>query len=163
MQLLLNNDELVAEWVRQRIPHMARTKGFGPCVAIGIIGGADGADMLGGVVFSNYHPAFKWMEISLAAATPRWLTPRIITDVMRYPFEQMGCKRLQSHAPRKNIRAREFNRKFGFKQEGILRKALGTEDAVVYGLLLSDWKRSPFNLDRTDAAAEVFRPEGVPA
>ena len=147
MNLLFNQDELVSEWVRRRIPHMSN--GFGPCVTVGVIGGPDGADLLGAVVFHGYHAAYRSIEWSAAADTANWLSPRVITEIMRYPFEQMGCNRLQAIIARKNVRAREFHRRFGFKQEGLARRGLGKDDATLYGMLLADWRRSPFNADRT--------------
>lgn len=155
MRLFLNNDALVAEWVRQHIPHMDGCS-FGACSAIGIT--TEEGDMLGGVVFSNYHKKFRWMEVSVASVSPRWLTPRIITEIMRYPFQTAGLKRLQSHAPRRNKAACDFNRRLGFKQEGTLRRAVGGDDAVVFGMLDTDWRRSRFNLDRVNNLEGRTRP-----
>ena len=148
MRLLLGHDELVAEWIRRRIPHMANTDGFGQCVTMGVIGGDDGATMLGAVVFHNYLPVNRSIHWSAAAVTPNWLNRRIITDILRYPFKQLDCVRITAVIPRRNRRSRDFQERFGFKHEGTMRREFVGDDACVYGLLRSEWNKSRFNLDR---------------
>lgn len=156
MRLLLGHDALVAEWVRRRIPHLAHTDGFGPCTAMGVIGGEDGASLLGAVVFHAYLPTNRSIHWSAAAATPNWLNRQIITDILRYPFGQLDCVRITAVIPRRNKRSREFQERFGFKHEGTLRREFGGDDGCIYGLLRSEWNKSRFNLDRikTGIAAE---------
>lgn len=144
---MLGQDELVAEWVRRRIPHMqAHGQSFGPCVTIGVINA--NADMLGGVVFHSYRSAFRSIEWSAAAASANWLSPRIVSDIMSYPFGKLDCKRITATIARRNKRAREFHTRFGFRQEGLIRNGFGSQDACIYGLLASEWRRSPFNVKR---------------
>lgn len=147
MKLLIGHSALVAEWTRRQIPHMAGGD-FGPCEAIGVIGGKDGADLLGSVVFHNYLPQYGSIEWSAAAKTARWLNPQIISEIVAYPFEQLGCKRITAVIPKKNKRACDFHWRFGFKHEGTIRRLFGSQDAFVFGLLQSDWAKSPFNVNR---------------
>ena len=137
MRLLIGHDELVAEWVGQRIPFMGNGKSFGPCRAVGVVND----DMiLGGVVFSDYRPMFSSIEASFASASPRWLTPNLVRNILSYPFDQLGVNRISSHTPRKAGPARRFLQKFGFVEEGVMREGFGDDDCIVSGLLASDWR-----------------------
>jgi RimJ/RimL family protein N-acetyltransferase len=54
---------------------------------------------------------------------------------LRWPFEQLNCNRITITIAASNTRSIKFNEGIGFVREGILRKAFGTEDAYVFGLL----------------------------
>lgn len=158
--LVWDNSGRFAEWVAARIPHM-RTGTFGPCVTIGVAGKQPGSDprLLGAVVFHDYRPQYRSVEWSAAADDPRWLSPKLIGQIMRYPFDQLNVRRITAVIPRRNERSRDFHARFGFKQEGSIRRGFGSDDAIVYGLMRADWARSPFNLSRERAAASSVEVE----
>ena len=160
MRLLMGKDPLVAEWVRRRIPHMTHSKGFGQCVAIGVINEAK-SELVGGVVFHDYRQSVRSIEWSAASDQPNWLNVEIINQIMRYPFDQLNCVRITAIIPRRNKRSRAFQEKFGFRQEGLVRRGFGGDDACIYGLLASDWKKSRFNLRREVKAAPVIEDRQV--
>jgi RimJ/RimL family protein N-acetyltransferase len=146
MRLVLGQDRDVAAWVAARTPHMGEGALFGPCAAIGV---ADEAGRpLGAVVFSNFQPGFGSIEVSFAADTPRWLTRPLIGAILSYPFVQLDCQRLTAVTPRKARRARRFLDRFGFKREGVVRKGFGTDDAIISGLLRTEWLGSKWNRSR---------------
>lgn len=161
-KLLFNHDWAVAEWVRRRIPHM-RNGSFGepdlngrlPFGAIGITDGKEEWTLLGGVVFHDYRKQYRSIQWSAASDDPRWLNRTLITDIMKHPFEMLGCVRLNAYIPRRNERARKFHKVFGFQQEGLMRRGFGDDDCAIYGLLVSDWRRSRFNLNRQTSEAEA--------
>ncbi len=140
MRLVLGRDAMVAEWVGFHIPHVGSGPAFGPCSAIGVE--SDAGEPLGGVVYSNYQPACRSIELSFASASPRWLTRPIICAMMRYPFDQLGCQRVTAVTPRRNKPARRFVEVFGFKREGLVRRGFGDDDAVISGLLKREWQAS---------------------
>ncbi len=140
MRLVLGRDAMVAEWVAHQLPHVANGEAFGPCAAIGIE--SLGGDPLGGVVFSGYQPAYRSIEVSCASASPRWLTRSLIQGIFRYPFDQLDCQRVTAVTGRRNRPSRRFLETFGFKREGLVRKGLGEDDAVIYGLLKREWQAS---------------------
>lgn len=147
MRVLWGHSEAVAQWVGWRIPYVARRMArngpeqpFGPAQAAGILD-ASGV-LVAGVVYSNYDPDCPSMELSFAAATPRWLTRPIICELLRYPFETANCLRITGVTPRKATSARRFLEKFGFKREGLVRRGFGTDDAVISGLLRTEWQAS---------------------
>lgn len=145
MRLLWGDDENVAAWVAARIPHMAG-EGFGACVAVGVLSQA--GVPLAGVVFTNYRPQTRDIEMSFAADSRRWLTRGLITGIMRYPFVQLDCQRVTGFTPKRAKAARAFLDAFGFKREGVARRGFGNDDAIISGLLRSEWDASRFNLER---------------
>src|ERR1035438_3733277 len=100
MRLVWDQAPLVAHWVAMRIPQMENGADFGPCQAAGVI--AEDGTPLGGVVFHNYQPRFKSIEVSLAADSHRWLTRRIIVQILGYPFDQLQVQRLTTLTPKRN-------------------------------------------------------------
>lgn len=131
IRVLAGHDAAVARWVGERV-HIAD---FGHCVAIGFV--ADPDQMLGGCVFNNYrHPN---IEATIATASPRWCTARILRAIFSYPFCQLGCTRLTAITEVMNQPARAFLYRLGFREEGTLRKAFpGGIDAVIYGMLAEE-------------------------
>jgi RimJ/RimL family protein N-acetyltransferase len=130
----------VADWVGRRIAHVGTGEAFGPCAAIGVE--AEDGRPLGGVVFSNWQPACRSIEASFAADGPRWLTRRLIGQILSYPFGQLDCQRITALTPRRATAARRFLEAFGFRREGLVRKGFGDDDAVVSGLLRREWETS---------------------
>ncbi len=140
MRLVLGRDAWVGGWVARLIPHVADAEAFGPYTAIGVE--SEAGEPLGGVVFSGYQPAYRSIEISCAATTPRWLTRPLVAAIMAYPFDQLGCQRVTAVTPRRNTPSRRFLEAFGFKREGLVRKGFGDDDAVVCGMLEREWRAS---------------------
>ena len=149
MRLVLGQDAAVADWVARRIPQVGSGAAFGPCAAIGVAGGEGG--LIGGVVFSNWRPACRSIEVSFASETPRWLTRRLLGAILAYPFAQLGCERLTAVTPRRAKAARRFLDGFGFKREGLVRKGFGDDDAVISGMLRREWEASRWRLPRLAA------------
>lgn len=133
MKLLLDHHDLVAGWVAEHIPHV---DGFEKMTAIGIMD--DQGMPLGAVVYHEYR---GWdIQLSCAAETPRWLSKSALDVIFRYPFVQLGCKRVTAMTPLKNAHTRQFLERVGFKQEGILRQGFNEDDCVVYGMLRDECK-----------------------
>lgn len=153
MRLLFGADQEVAGWVASHIPSMMG-EGFGPCSAIGVA--SETGEPIAGVVYHNHFPQYRNIELSVAAISPKWLTRPIITSLLRYPFVQLGVQRLTVVTPaNRQTSVWRFLTKFGFKQEGLIRKGLGTQDAVVWGLLASEWRFNRYNLDRAVTHGQI--------
>lgn len=140
MRLVYGHDQQVAEWVAARIPQMESAADFGFCSAIGVV--REDGTPLAGVVYSNYVPRHRSLEMSFASASPRWLTKNLIQKLMSYPFDQLNCQRVTALTPRRAASARRFLDTFGFKREGLVRRGFGDDDAVISGLLKREWLRS---------------------
>lgn len=139
---------LVAQWVADQIGHGLD---WGPCEAIGVVDKND--NLIGGVVFNQYQPQYRNIEVSFASIRSDWLTPSLVSGIVGYAFNQLGCARITSLTPKKLRRARQFLIKFGFKHEGTIRLGYGNDDCIISGLLASEWAVHRFNRGR---AAKVY-------
>lgn len=144
MKLLYGHSTEVAAWVGWRIPYVAQRLArdpdkppFGAASAIGVLD--ERGKLVAGVVYHGYDPDCPSVEMSFAASTARWLTKALVCELLRYPFEQLGCIRITGVTPRRATSARRFLDKFGFKREGLVRSAFGADDAVISGLLRTEW------------------------
>src|SRR5215831_21209947 len=94
MFLIFGHDKALAYWCSRRIPHVGDV-GFGPCVAIGVASGPNSEDRLLAVaVYHEWSEAAGTIQISFAAASPRWATRQTIGRLLFYPFEQLGVRKV---------------------------------------------------------------------
>lgn len=89
--------------------------------------------VLGVVLYENYTG--EDIEISAVGFETGWLTRSLLFSLFAYPFGQLDCRRVTSRVLSSNRAARRLCEHMGFRQEGLLRKALHGEDIVVYGML----------------------------
>lgn len=143
----------IGDWIAERIPQIADGKAFGAYAAFGVLSAEN--EMLGGVLFNNYHPDMGNIEVSFAAAGKRWLTPEIITKILSYPYAQLECLRVTSVTPRRAASARRFLERFGFRREGLIRRGFRNDDAIISGLLREEWDESRFNVARKPRGGEL--------
>lgn len=124
--------EALVKWGASRIG----LREFGPCTAIGV---RHAEEIVAVAIYSEYrHPN---IEITFVTSSPRWASPNTVRAIIRYPFLQLGCKRITAITEATNQPARAFLCRLGFEQEGIHPDALPTGDAVTYGLLAKNAAR----------------------
>jgi RimJ/RimL family protein N-acetyltransferase len=140
LRLVLGHDADVAAYVAHRIPGV---DDFGPCAGLGVVD-SEGR-LVAGVVFHDYQPQFGNIQVSFASDRADWLTPSLVRAIMRYPFTQLKVNRITTLTPKRNRRARQFLKKFGFRLEGVIRKGFGTDDCMVSGLMRTEWESHRFN------------------
>lgn len=143
MRLWFGNDEIVAKWVNA---HLAKSdpkhfpgEGFGPCQAIGIVS-TEGTP-IAGCVYHDWQPKFKTIQMSCAAITPRWATRRIVEGLLKYPFVDLGVRKVWTVTPHTNERALRFIKGLGFMQEAVLAYQFGDCHSVVCRMLERDFLR----------------------
>lgn len=142
--LLYNHDRELARWAGERLG----IRDWGPCRCIGVI--RHGA-LVAVAVFHQYrHPT---IEISFVTAHKRWATPATVRGILRYPFIQLGCKRITAITEATNQPTRAFLCRLGFREEGYHVDAFDTGDAVTYGLLRRDAARWLAEEERWSLAA----------
>lgn len=133
---VFGRDQLVADWVKARIPH---AESFGAFSAIGL---AENDWIIAGVVYHNYLKTYGNIELSMAADTPRWATPETLKVFLSYPFKQLRCLRVTTCTPQSNKRALKFNYGIGFQKEGVIRQGYGkSENMVICGLTYNEAKK----------------------
>ena len=95
-------------------------------------------DIIASVVYYNYrHPN---IEMSVASISPRWSTRLTLKGIFDYPFNQLGCSRATVLVDKENTKSRSLVERLGYVQEGILREAHPTGDAILYGMLKRECK-----------------------
>jgi RimJ/RimL family protein N-acetyltransferase len=134
-RVILDQRDRCAEWARQRIPHVPSWGEW--CEAIGL---EEDGELLAVVVYNLYSSADIAMHI---AAVPgrRWMTREFLRVAFRYPFVQLGCRRVSGYVPASNADAQRFDEHLGFRREGLMRHALPDDDIIVYGMLREEARR----------------------
>lgn len=128
-------DERMLEWIACRIPAMGPGYQWQMASAIGI--GAKGK-IIAGLAVHNYLPHFKSCEVTFATSSPLWATKQTITALLRYPFIQLGVRRINAIVAETNTKIIRVVEHIGFKFEGRCRYGCGSEDALIYGMLRED-------------------------
>lgn len=98
----------------------------------------DEGNILGVVVYTRF--SLSNCEMSVAAASPRFLTRRALKAFFGYPFNQLGCLRVTAVTSSDNSHAYHFLRRLGFSVEGCLRQWFGKTDGLALGLLKKECK-----------------------
>jgi len=127
--LLFNHDAVLTARAGARLG----IADFRPCTTIGV---AREGVLLAAAIYNNYRPPN--IEVTFVTASPRWASKGAIRAMLRYPFMQLGCKRLIAITAEQNTPARAFLLRLGFCEEGLHSDALPTGAAVSYGLLAAN-------------------------
>lgn len=95
-------------------------------------------ELVAGVLFTNYTHASILMHVA-SDGSRHWITPAFLGAVFRYPFIQLGCRRVTGLVRADNFAAQRFDEHLGFRREGMMRE--GTTDGcdlILYGMLKSE-------------------------
>lgn len=137
MILCTDRDGVIVEWVRRMVPHV---DDFGKATAIGLTDSM--GNPLAGAVYHDYHPEYRTMMISFAAAHPRWATKNTVGIFLRHPFVHFNIHKLRAAVAHTNTRSLKLTKGVGFTQEGILKDEFGPgHHAVMLRLFRSDFIR----------------------
>ena len=152
ISLLTGHDAEIGEWVARNLPHIGTRSAFGPYTALGVVRD----DMLiAGVIFHDYQPQFRSMAVGAYAASPAWATRPVLSAIAAYVFVQKNCERFEAVTPKKLRHVRATLERLGFKLEGVKRRAFGTDDACIYGMLRHEcrWLKEQDHADAQSAIA----------
>ena len=103
----------------------------------------DGEKIVAGVVFHNWCPEDRVIEISSAATTPRWLTRDVMRTAFGYAYDGLKCLTVTARIHEDNRRARHLWRGLGASEHIIPMVCNGAAEAV-FVLPESVWKSSKF-------------------
>lgn len=103
--------------------------------AIGIM---NGAYLIGVVVYSDYRPNLS-IEMSIATIDRRWGSRYNIGALFKFPFIDLGVKRVHTLCSANNREAIMVQKKLGLTPEGYHRHAYHDgSDAISWGMLKED-------------------------
>ena len=151
MRLHFGDQDFVKEFVARRIKYVGVGSAFGLSSAIGVVDAHQ--NLVAGIVFNEHLPDLRGINVSFAASKRNWLTRRLATSILRYPFDQLDCIRITTLTPKRNKEARAFLDAFGFKREGLVRKGFLDDDMLISGMLRTEWETNRFNLNSRLRAA----------
>ena len=135
-QLIVGMDDYVARWVAEKLPH---APDFGECTTMAAV---SGNRILAGFVYTDYMKKYDTIQLSLAAASPRWAKRETMRGVLAYAFEQLGCFKVWLAIAIENDMMRRTTAHIGFTQEAILAHQFGENNhAVVERMLRPDFHR----------------------
>lgn len=119
----------LGQWAASRIRGYTLPKEY---VALGVTMPAG----QGVVIYSDFHAAVPELKMDCAGAGA-WLSREALRVFFAYPFIELDCRRVTTIVAKKHKRARKFNERLGFIQEGVCRKAApgGKDNAIIYGML----------------------------
>jgi RimJ/RimL family protein N-acetyltransferase len=92
------------------------------------------------VVMTNFTP--RNIDLSIVIdhkkVTPKG-TIEMFNEVFGFVFDKLRAARVTGLLRGKNKRAKKLNEHFGFKLEGVMRKAFADDDLHIYGFLAEDY------------------------
>lgn len=131
---MLDRSAEVAAWVGARLP--GGDRGFGECAAIGVE--HDGR-LVAGVVFNNWSPEGRTIELTAASETRRWLTRPVLRAVFGYAFA--FCDVVLARTDAGNGHIRDMATRWGALEAVIPHgRGLGRDEAVLI-LTRDEWAR----------------------
>lgn len=138
IDLIFGADRVVADFVQRHIP------GCRPFERPRAIGFVEDGTLIGGTVYTNWDPRAGVIELSTAATTPRWLSPRVLHAIFSYPFDEIGCQMVVLRVSERNTRMVKIAKRFGF--EGYLIDRLRGRDEAewVFTLTAEAWRDTKF-------------------
>ena len=128
--LTFEQNPVLRDWLCQRL-EIPRLQQDSKTIAV-----IDEARILAVVAYS----AFNGHDCQVSVAGEgHWLSRYTIPVFFKYPFNQLGCRRMTAFCRDSNDRVQRFAVKFGFKREGILRSYFEDgADCHIFGLLKED-------------------------
>lgn len=121
---MIDNQELMLEWIRK----VHKFKIESPNCVIGIV---RNGRMIGAAVFYNYEER----NIELACVGKGSFTRAVCNMLAKVAFDENDCERITVRVRSDNEYVLKVAQKFGWVQEGVMRKYYGDADCVVFGLL----------------------------
>lgn len=139
-RLVFGEDKFISDWVKERIPHM-KDGSFGEHTAIGVLNKQE-TEIIAGVVYHDYLPQYRTIQLSMAADNPLWAKKDIIKSLLFYPFRQLNVYKVFTITPISNKIAIKVNEHIGFKREAVLAHSFGRKrHAVICRILSPEFKK----------------------
>ena len=137
--LLIGHDVDVARFVTERAP-IERPEWRAPYWGFGVL--KEDGTLCAGIVFSDWKPAFRTIEVSAAAVSSFGISTQIVTTIYGgFVFGQLNVHRVFARTETANIRAKKMLRHVGFLEEAIQGHYYGpNKHASCWRLLAHEWQ-----------------------
>jgi RimJ/RimL family protein N-acetyltransferase len=151
MRVVLNRSAELLAWSADRIAPMHGRPFPVGSTAIGVESG-DGR-VMGVIAFHDWQPEYRTIQVSAVAEDPRWMRARAAFDLMwRYCWDVCKVDKIWSATPSRNRRALRFVWGLGFRQEAVLERHYGDDDAVISRIFRDEYeaihgRRAPAMMD----------------
>jgi len=130
--IVYGQNERVAAFVAANIPGET---GFVNCAAIGF-----GTPLVAGVVYHNWNPEGRVIELSSASTTRKWVTRANLKVIFGYPFDELECQLCVARISEHNARARRIWRALGSTEYHIPRFYGRDEAMIIATLTVEAWR-----------------------
>lgn len=144
-KLLFGQDEVVSNWVKERLPIQPKCGTFGPHRAIGVL---YNGNLVAGVVYNGLDDDMRDCHMTIATTSPHWAGRLILRALFDYPFNQLGVARVTAITNQANKKSKNLLKRLGFQHEGCIRYYYNqNEGALIYGMLKSEciWIKDAVN------------------
>ncbi len=129
--LVLDQKERCGDWAKERIG----LPSWGDWYEA--IGWERNGDLVGVAVFNQWNGPDICLHVASAKGV-HWLSRTALRAVFRYPFVQLGVRRITCHIPESNLASVKFNLHLGFTLEGVKRDGWWKENMLMTGMLKSE-------------------------
>ena len=118
-------------------------RGFDKCSTIGFANETEG--LVAGIIYHNYNPVAKTIEISAYSSIRNWTNKEFIKLIFwDYPFEQLQCRLAIARYSENNIRVGNIWRRLGSDEYKIPDLRSDGEAEVIAVLKKSVFEKSKF-------------------
>ncbi|MEM6602516.1 MAG: hypothetical protein AAF621_00545 [Pseudomonadota bacterium] len=109
-------------------------------VAMAVVNDRKG--IIAGVIFHNYNPDAGTIEFSCYAAEKKWLSRKILNQILHYPFDELGLRIVFANFSEKQKHIKHMAERLGATTH-ILPDLWGVDEAKIVAILKAeDWKKS---------------------
>lgn len=108
--------------------HVGAPEGWTNFSALALLGDRG---IMAGVIYSRWTSHDAHVTLAVVGRA----TPEFVFAAFDYPFNQVGLRRVSALARASNLRSIRLAQHLGFTLEGRLRRAAGSEDILLFGLL----------------------------
>jgi hypothetical protein len=134
-------EEEAEAWARERIKIKGPTGFFRAASAVDEAG-----DFVCVVVMSNFTS--KNIDLNIAMNGKKMLpkgTVLMFNEIFGFVFNKLQAIRVTGLVHAENSQAKKINEHFGFKLEGVMRKAFDGADMHIYGFLAEEYHSHPWH------------------
>lgn len=121
---------------------IGRDINFGECRALSVFDSDD--RLVGGVVFHDWQPDPRTIELTAASTDRRWLTRAVLRSAFNYVFDTCHCQMALARTHEDNATVRRLWKALGAKEFVIPRLEGRSKAGVVLTLTDEAWRKSKF-------------------